>query len=80
MMKVMNKIEEALNDYQRISPSGYENDLSYEAQQELYFIKLHWNEYKEFLMKKYPAKDGEDWEFTCEYHQRLDELINGKKS
>lgn len=35
-----------------------------------------WEEYKQSLMEKYPANDGETWEFTCKYHQKIDDLIN----
>lgn len=37
-------------------------------------LKSEWNAYKTFLQEKYPA---ENWRFTCEYHQRIDALING---
>jgi len=39
-------------------------------------IKEEWNKYKEFLIKKYPAKDGEEWKFTCEHHKRIDSILN----
>lgn len=39
-------------------------------------IKKEWNKYKRFLQKKYPAKNGEEWQFTCEYHKKIDKLIN----
>ena len=35
----------------------------------------NWNKYKAFLKDKYPAKDGEQWEFTCQYHQKLDQAL-----
>jgi hypothetical protein len=38
-------------------------------------IKENWDKYKEFLQKKYPAKDGEEWNFSCEYHQNIDNIL-----
>lgn len=34
-----------------------------------------WNKYVNYLKEKYPAKDGERWEFTCEHHQKIDNLL-----
>lgn len=38
-------------------------------------IRKEWNAYKLFLQEKYPAKDGEEWAFTCEHHKRIDKLL-----
>lgn len=35
-----------------------------------------WTKYKEFLMEKYPAEEGKDWEFTCEYHKKIEKILN----
>lgn len=37
-------------------------------------LKSEWAAYKAFLQEKYPA---ENWRFTCEYHQRIDAIVNG---
>lgn len=37
-----------------------------------------WKLYKAYLERKYPPKDGEEFQLTCEYHQELD-LVLGKK-
>lgn len=34
-----------------------------------------WNEYKEYLQRKYPVGDDEQWGFTCEFHQMLDAFL-----
>jgi hypothetical protein len=41
-------------------------------------FKSIWDEYKEFLMEKYPAKEGEEWKFTCPHHQKIDDLLNNE--
>ena len=38
-----------------------------------------WNKYKSFLQEKYPVEEGEEWSFTCEHHQKIDEILNSKK-
>tara|TARA_Y100000310_G_scaffold311548_1_gene357932 strand:- start:16946 stop:17122 length:177 start_codon:yes stop_codon:yes gene_type:complete len=38
-------------------------------------IKKEWNLYKQSLVEKYPAKEGEDWEFTCEHHKKIEGLL-----
>lgn len=38
-----------------------------------------WNKYKSFLQEKYPVEEGEEWQFTCEQHQKIDEILNSKK-
>jgi len=38
-----------------------------------------WNKYKSFLQEKYPVEEGEEWQFTCEHHQKIDEILNSKK-
>ena len=38
-------------------------------------ISEEWSKYRKFLMDKYPAEDGKEWEFTCEYHQKIDGLL-----
>ena len=37
-----------------------------------------WNKYKSFLQEKYPVEEGEEWQFTCEQHQKIDEILNSK--
>lgn len=38
-------------------------------------ISEEWSKYRKFLMEKYPAEDGKEWEFECEYHQKIDGLL-----
>ncbi len=38
-------------------------------------IKTEWQAYTEFLQKKYPPWGDQKWEFTCEYHKRIDEIL-----
>jgi hypothetical protein len=35
-----------------------------------------WDSYKQYLVEKYPAKDGEEWDFTCQYHKHIDMLLS----
>ena len=46
-----------------------------ELQKEVERLKAHWFDYKEFLMNKYPPTSGGDFEFTCEHHQKIDEIL-----
>jgi len=39
-------------------------------------IREAWSEYKKFLIEKYPAEEGKEWEFTCEHHKRIDSILN----
>lgn len=39
-------------------------------------VIAEWSNYKEFLKEKYPAEEGQEWEFTCEHHKRIDKLLN----
>jgi hypothetical protein len=34
-----------------------------------------WRAYKKYLVKKYPAKPGETWNFTCEHHKALEKAL-----
>jgi hypothetical protein len=45
-------------------------------QDKLEEIKEKWEEYKSFLQEKYPAKDGQEWEFTCDKHKAIDNILN----
>ena len=38
-------------------------------------LKEAWVNYKNYLREKYPTVEGE-WDFNCEYHKRIDEIIN----
>ena len=38
-------------------------------------LKKEWAGYKEFLENKYPPDEGKEFEFTCEYHERIDKLL-----
>jgi len=51
----------------------YENSIKIEE------VIEEWNKYKEFLMEKYPAEEGKEWEFTCEHHQRINLLLNKER-
>ena len=42
-------------------------------------IKELWASYKAYLQDKYPAKEGEKWEFTCEYHKGIDAIFERKE-
>lgn len=48
-----------------------------EAANMLAEVSKAWSEYKAFLMHKYPSKDGEEWQFTCPHHRRIDSILNG---
>ena len=39
-------------------------------------VKEKWNEYKKFLMEKYPVAEDEEWEFTCSYHKEIDDILD----
>ncbi len=34
-----------------------------------------WKEYRQFMMEKYPANEGETWEFTRQHLKKLDDLF-----
>ena len=51
----------------------YEDSLKIEEMKEV------WGKYKGFLMEKYPAEEGNEWEFTCEHHKRIDAVLNKNK-
>lgn len=34
-----------------------------------------WGQYTTFLKTKYPPKEGQEFAFTCEHHQRIDQII-----
>lgn len=38
-------------------------------------IKAEWEAYKQYLQAKYPPEKGCEFEFTCAYHQRIDDLL-----
>ena len=38
-------------------------------------IRKEWSEYKQMLIERYPAEEGTDWEFSCDHHKRIDELL-----
>lgn len=39
-------------------------------------LREAWNNYKIFLKEKYPAEDGQEWNFVCKHHQQIDDLLN----
>jgi hypothetical protein len=39
-------------------------------------VQAAWFEYTMYLMNKYPPPEGEDWEFTCPHHKRIDALLH----
>lgn len=54
--------------------NGYERDLAwYEGN--IKRLKNLWVGYTKYLQEKYPAAEGEEWDFTCRYHQQIDDLI-----
>jgi hypothetical protein len=62
--------------------SKQENDAALEQSRELGFyrkkyrtMQKEWELYKQSLIKKYPAKEGKKWEFSCEHHQKIDEIL-----
>lgn len=40
------------------------------------FCNIAWDNYTSYLRGKYPAKEGEEWEFTCEYHRDIDAFFH----
>lgn len=46
------------------------------AEEKLEEIRKEWDLYKEELIVKYPAKDGDDWQFTCPHHIKIEKLLN----
>jgi len=38
-------------------------------------IIINWGLYKQYLQEKYPAPEGEEWDFTCEYHKCIDDNV-----
>ena len=47
-----------------------------EAANALAKIAEAWTDYKSFLMQKYPVNEGEEWQFTCPHHRRIDAIVN----
>ena len=39
-------------------------------------IKKEWDAYVKYLKEKYPAEIGEEWDFTCPYHKKINAIIN----
>lgn len=39
-------------------------------------ITKQWIRYKAFLMDKYPVEEGQEWEFKCEHHKKIEEILH----
>jgi len=53
--------------------------MSYsDAIKTIFEIRDAWEDYKDFLMEKYPTKEGEEWKWTCPHHQKIDDVLNEK--
>lgn len=46
-----------------------------EAVEVLATIRKSWSSYKDYLKETHPAKEGEQWEFTCRHHKMIDSLL-----
>jgi len=42
-------------------------------------MRKEWNEYVAFLKEKYPEPENQEWAFSCQHHQRIDDILNGKE-
>lgn len=42
-------------------------------------IRKEWNQYVAFLKKKYPEPENQEWAFTCQHYQRIDDILNGEE-
>lgn len=40
-------------------------------------FKKEWELYKKTLMAQYPAEEGQEWNFTCEHHKKIDKILKG---
>lgn len=38
-------------------------------------LKREWAAYRDDVAKRYPPKDGKEFEFSCPHHQEIDKLI-----
>lgn len=69
--ELLEKEREIAQEYAKQSKQEEDNELRKAAEE--------WNKYKSFLQEKYPVEEGEEWQFTCEHHQKIDEILNSKK-
>lgn len=45
------------------------------ASNTLFRVAEIWGDYRRYLQEKYPPKDGERWEFSCDHHRRINKLL-----
>lgn len=39
-------------------------------------IRLEWRRYMNHLKLEYPVKPGEEWQFTCQFHRKIDQVLS----
>ena len=63
-------------------PLNIPGEIPPETAKEIYYRKTLdnlrgvWNNYKEHLKEKYPPENGEEFQFTCEYHQAIEKILS----
>ncbi len=76
--KVLFQVTMELPGYEQLLPRAQIN-LKYEIKKVLKAkdkeIKDAWEQYKLFLIEKYPPKRGEKFEFTCPHHKKIDSIL-----
>ena len=53
-----------------------EEEVCVEYEEKLEELRDAWAKYKNYLMEKYPAKEGETWGFSCEHHKAIDKILS----